>query len=580
MFVRKYTGWSSLRMLRSIPLFVGLFFSAIAVFAQTDGTKKWAFLTNGSIYGSPAIGPDGTVYVGTEGTFASQSRLFAINADGSLKWQFAGPTDWIDSTPALAPDGTLYFGSWDGKLYAVNSTNGTRKWVYATLGFISSSPAVASDGTIYIGSGDRSLHAVTSAGVLKWNFPVGDWIDSSPAIGADGTVYFGSWDNNVYAVRSDGTLRWQFNAGDNVTSSPAIGADGTIYIGAANGKIFALNGATGAEIWEYLAGAGISASPVLGTDGTIYVGSIDGYFYALNRTEGTLKWRYNTGAEIYASAAIRADGTIIFGASDYNVYALNPDGSKRWSLLTGDYIDASPAIAADGTIYVGSLDKKLYSINGNGSSVATLSSWPMFHLDSSHRGQWIAQGGLAAPAILAQPSDLSVTVGQSAVFSVTTTGSPAPTYQWRKDAVDIPGATGATHTIASSGSGDGGIYSVVVTNSVSSITSSNATLAVALAPAAPAFTTQPPSQAVVAGASVTFTVAASGTPIPMYQWQKNGVNIAGANSSNYTITGVAGGDAGNYKAVATNTAGTVTSDTALLTVIVAPSDVIIGITVE
>jgi len=86
-------------------------------------------------------------------------------------------------------------------------------------------------------------------------------------------------------------------------------------------------------------------------------------------------------------------------------------------------------------------------------------------------------------------------------------------------------------------------------------------------PAAPIFTTQPQSQTVYQANNVTFTAVAIGTPDPTYQWRSNSVNISGATSSNYTITGVQTNHAGNYTVVASNTSGSVTSQVAVLTVL-------------
>ena len=83
---------------------------------------------------------------------------------------------------------------------------------------------------------------------------------------------------------------------------------------------------------------------------------------------------------------------------------------------------------------------------------------------------------------------------------------------------------------------------------------------------APSITTQPASQTVTAGGSVTFTVAASGSPAPTFQWNKGGVAIGGATSTTYTIAATVSGDAGVYTAVATNIAGSATSAGATLTV--------------
>lgn len=192
----------------------------------------------------------------------------------------------------------------------------------------------------------------------------------------------------------------------------------------------------------------------------------------------------------------------------------------------------------------------------------------------------VADASSDAPVITTQPTNLTVTTGQSASFTVAATGSPTPTFQWRKNAVNIPGATGATFNIATTNSGDAGTYSVVVTNSVSSVASNGAILTVNVASTTPAFTTQPLSQAVVDGGSVTFTAVASGTPAPVYQWQKNGVDISGAVTSGYTITGATGNDSGSYRVVATNSVGSITSNIVLLTVIIAPSNVIVSFMVE
>ena len=96
----------------------------------------------------------------------------------------------------------------------------------------------------------------------------------------------------------------------------------------------------------------------------------------------------------------------------------------------------------------------------------------------------------------------------------------------------------------------------------------------------PAITTQPSSLVVAAGGSASFSAAATGTPAPTYQWQKNGVMIAGATASSYVIVPATASDAGSYTVVATNSVGSVTSNLALLTIIIAPFNAIITITVQ
>jgi sugar lactone lactonase YvrE len=155
-------------------------------------------------------------------------------------------------------------------------------------------------------------------------------------------------------------------------------------------------------------------------------------------------------------------------------------------------------------------------------------------------------------------------------FTAAASGSPAPTYQWQFGGTTISGATSASYTIASAATTNAGTYTLVATNSAGSATSNGAVLTVSSAPpatTAPAITTQPASQTVPVGSSVTFTAAASGSPAPTYQWQKDGIDLAGVTTASYTIVGVSAADAGEYRVVATNSAGSATSGYADLTVI-------------
>ena len=77
-----------------------------------------------------------------------------------------------------------------------------------------------------------------------------------------------------------------------------------------------------------------------------------------------------------------------------------------------------------------------------------------------------------APQIQAQPTDQYTAVGGSATFSVTASGSGTLTFQWAFNGAAIPGATGPTYTIANAQASDSGQYTVTVTTSNGSVTSS------------------------------------------------------------------------------------------------------------
>ncbi|MGC4111441.1 MAG: immunoglobulin domain-containing protein [Nocardioides sp.] len=88
---------------------------------------------------------------------------------------------------------------------------------------------------------------------------------------------------------------------------------------------------------------------------------------------------------------------------------------------------------------------------------------------------------------------------------------------------------------------------------------------------APTITTQPASQTVTAGASASFTVAAGGTAPLSYQWKLGGANVASATSATLTIATAQSANAGSYMVVVSNSAGSVTSNAATLTVNAAPA---------
>ncbi|MGZ5545369.1 MAG: putative Ig domain-containing protein, partial [Limisphaerales bacterium] len=123
----------------------------------------------------------------------------------------------------------------------------------------------------------------------------------------------------------------------------------------------------------------------------------------------------------------------------------------------------------------------------------------------------------SAPSITSQPASRTNAAGTMATFTVSATGEAPLAYQWRKDGTDltdggnISGATSSSFTNSSVTTGSVGSYTVVITNSYGSVTSSVATLAVTC----PAITVSPGSLPdPVVGVSYSQTVGASGGTAP------------------------------------------------------------------
>jgi N-acetylmuramoyl-L-alanine amidase/Immunoglobulin I-set domain/Ig-like domain from next to BRCA1 gene/Immunoglobulin domain len=179
-----------------------------------------------------------------------------------------------------------------------------------------------------------------------------------------------------------------------------------------------------------------------------------------------------------------------------------------------------------------------------------------------------------APAITSQPANTTNLPLTTATFTVVAAGQTPFSYQWRRNGTNLVdggnlfGTVSATLTVNSVTPDDAGSYSVVVTNIAGTATSANALLVPVLLPT---ITTSPTGQAVAAGTNVTFTTSATGTPPLFYQWNLNGTDISGATGTSYTRLNVQSGDAGTYSVIASNAAGAVASDGALLTVNTTPA---------
>jgi hypothetical protein len=167
--------------------------------------------------------------------------------------------------------------------------------------------------------------------------------------------------------------------------------------------------------------------------------------------------------------------------------------------------------------------------------------------------------------VTSQPITQTLFVGSPVHFNFTATPAPGTTFQWRKDGVSSTGATNANFSIPSATLADAGDYNVVFTLGGVVQTSNTATLVVLPLPA-PVITTQPASRTVLVGTTVQFGVEAS-SPIALgFQWRRNGASIAGATNDILTLSNVQLADTATYSVVVSNTAGSITSTNATLTV--------------
>lgn len=233
-------------------------------------------------------------------------------------------------------------------------------------------------------------------------------------------------------------------------------------------------------------------------------------------------------------------------------------------------------------------------VNGGNVAGATTNALTLANVSTNDAGNYTLRvanqyGSVtSAPAALTIISPLTITLqpasrtnlaGTTATFTVEASGVAPLVYQWKKggsnllNGGNVSGATTNSLTLTSVTTNDAASYSVVITNLFGSVTSAPVTLTV-LAP--PLITLQPASRTNHVGTPATFTAQATGVAPLIFQWRKNGtaltngVNVAGATTLTLTLPNVALGDAANYTLVVTNSAGSVTSAVAVLTVVPPP----------
>lgn len=472
-----------------------------------------AATVNGSVY-AIAVQPDGKILIG--GSFSTvgglaRGRLARLNTNGSVDQAFAAEMGaGTVNAIVVQPDGKIVLGGSFSTVGGMPRQNLARVNADGTgdLAFIADA----------VGFSTPSASLVLALALQE---------DGGIVVAGQFGTLKGQFRPSLGRLRSDGTLDPAFN-GDGTGTPASIAAlaiqrDGKILVGGSN---FSL-------------GAGRFNVARVNTDGTRDVSFSP---IVLNTV---------------TALAVQPDGSVLLGGNFATV-----DNQPRLGLariLAGGTLDPNFGFSVDGSIAVGQSQVRAI--------VATADGRVYFGGAFSVFGSSV-RNGLArlvppAPAITAQPASATVAPGATITLSATVVGS-AITYQWRKNGTAIAGATNATLTLAVVQPGDAGSYDVVAGNGLGTVTSGAATLTILLPPIIAA---QPSSAVVIAGLPVSFSVVASGTPTPGYQWQKDGVNLVGATAASYMIAAVRAADAGVYRCVVSNSGGSVTSAAASLLVL-------------
>jgi outer membrane protein assembly factor BamB len=319
---------------------------------DNPGGERWRFYVDDALcFITPVIDGEGTLYLPA----AFTNRLIAVYPNGTLKWVEELDDSVAVYQPALGSDGTVYIGTYE-HFYALNP-NGTKKWTFPVTGRFLSDPIIGLDGTIYVET-TTTLYVINPNGTIKWNCAISP---STAVLSVDhlGNIYFINH-SYLYSLFPNGTIRWFFDVGL-LIDAPTISEDGTIYI-TDSSFTYALDQG-GNLIWK-VEDSPFGESPSIAPDGTLIATSCDSSkIVAIDPSDGHTLWRYDIGRKCNAmsAASIDSDGTIYFAACNQGLYlyAMTSTGVFKWrTSLTcdytyrGAYIFAAPSIGKDGMVYV------------------------------------------------------------------------------------------------------------------------------------------------------------------------------------------------------------------------------------
>jgi outer membrane protein assembly factor BamB len=293
----------------------------------STGALEWHYPEESNnqvvFYAQPYV-TDDYVYVGdVANNFHKINKL-----TGSVVWTFSEARGYFIGQ-ANEENEIVYAPSNDGNLYAINA-DGSLKWVFETGHFLWAQPQIG-ENAVYLGSLDHFIYAVSKEGDEIWSTEMAGAVVGSPVLSEDGsTLYASSIGAEMVALdTSDGSIVWTFTSETSVWGRGLL-ADGKLFFADSGGNLYALDPSNGNQIWqqEYAGSVvgGLTALP----DGFSLV-TEEGVIKTYN-FDGNAQWEATLGGEAFQAPAVN-DQYLMVGTinGDNLVYAFNMTGTQLWS---------------------------------------------------------------------------------------------------------------------------------------------------------------------------------------------------------------------------------------------------------
>ncbi len=511
--------------------------SFTAASAVSTDTVQWEVSTNGGTTFTPITGATSTTYTFTAADTDSGDEYEAVFTNSAGSFDSNPATLTVDSVTTQPASQSVNAGQSVSFTASSPSSTDTVQWQVSTNGGTTFTPITGATSTTYTftataADNGNQYEAVftNSAGSFDSN-PATLTVDSITTQPATQSVNAGQSVSLTAATSlSTDTVQWEVSTDGGTTFTNIAGATSTTYA-------FTATAADNGD--EYKAVFTNSAGTLTSSAATLTVDSV---------TTQPASQEIMAGQNVtFTAASLNPSGT------DTVQWDVSTDGGTTFTAIAGAITTTysfTATSAQNGDEYEAVFTNSAGSFTSN---PATLT------VDF-------------APVVTTNPSSsVLVDLGGNATFTAAASGSPTPTVQWEVSTdggttfTDISGATSTTYSFTPTVADSGDEYRAVFTNSLGSATTSAATLTV------DSVTTQPGSETINTGQSASFS-AASSNPGDTVQWEVSTdggttfTDISGATSTTYSFTATGAQNGDEYRAIFTNSGGTLTSTAATLTV--------------